>query len=227
MQGNAADRNNVAAAAAAAANSAKAVQQVYERFETACDDLDSGLFNLTQRHCYCCMLFFVGAGGSLRRIVGGRVTSPRSPLSHSPAHMGTKKKKPFSGHLTDSYSRPHSKRQKQFVEAGLCRECGSPLGRAVTVCDKCADQVCAVEAAAAAARKSAAQKEAEKNSPLLSARELKALPALATGKDKVKECIERWRRCPRQRPQVGTLVCTLHPPCTPRPYPALLRRVRV
>ncbi len=41
VQGNAADRNNVAAAAAAL--SAKAVQQVSERFETACDDLDSGL----------------------------------------------------------------------------------------------------------------------------------------------------------------------------------------
>jgi hypothetical protein len=33
-------------AAASAAKSAKAVQQVYERFETACDDLDSGLFDL-------------------------------------------------------------------------------------------------------------------------------------------------------------------------------------
>jgi hypothetical protein len=55
----------------------------------------------------------------------------------------------------------------------------------VTVCDKCADQACAVEAAAAAARKSAAQKEAEKKSPLFSARELEALPALATGKQKI------------------------------------------
>ncbi len=38
------------------------MQQVYERFETACDDLDSGLFNLADRHCYCCMQFFAGAG---------------------------------------------------------------------------------------------------------------------------------------------------------------------
>jgi hypothetical protein len=40
------------------------VQQVYERFETACDDLDSGLFDLDQPHCYCCMQFFAGAGRS-------------------------------------------------------------------------------------------------------------------------------------------------------------------
>jgi hypothetical protein len=39
-------------AAATAALSAKAVQQVYERFETACDDLDSGLFDLADQHCY-------------------------------------------------------------------------------------------------------------------------------------------------------------------------------
>ncbi len=52
-------------AAATAATSAKAVQEVYERFETACDDLDSGLFDLDlDRHCYCCMLFFDGAGAS-------------------------------------------------------------------------------------------------------------------------------------------------------------------
>ncbi len=51
-------------AAAAAARVAKAVQEVYERFETACDDLDSGLFDLADRHCYCCMQFFCGAGGS-------------------------------------------------------------------------------------------------------------------------------------------------------------------
>ncbi len=81
--------------------------------------------------------------------------------------MGTKKKKPFSGHLTDSYSRPYSKRQKQLVAAGLCRECGSPVGRAVTVCDKCLGQQAAVKAAAAAADRAAAQAEAEKNSPLL------------------------------------------------------------
>jgi hypothetical protein len=35
--------------------------RVFERFETACDDLDSGLFSLDQRHCYCCMIFFAGA----------------------------------------------------------------------------------------------------------------------------------------------------------------------
>ncbi len=62
-------------AAAAAATSAKAVQQVYERFETACDDLDSGLFDLDQPHCYCCMQFFAGAGSSVRRNVGGHVYS--------------------------------------------------------------------------------------------------------------------------------------------------------
>ncbi len=53
---------------------------------------------------------------------------------HSPAHMGSKKKKPFSGPLYDGYSQPRSKRQKQLVEAGQCRDCGSALGRAVTVC---------------------------------------------------------------------------------------------
>jgi hypothetical protein len=43
----------------------KAVQQVYERFETACDDLDSGLFQLDlDKHCYCCMQFFAGARDS-------------------------------------------------------------------------------------------------------------------------------------------------------------------
>jgi hypothetical protein len=47
-------------AAAHAATSAKAVQEVYERFETACDDLDSGLCGLDE-HCYCCMQFFVTA----------------------------------------------------------------------------------------------------------------------------------------------------------------------
>ncbi len=114
-----------------------------------------------------------------------------SALSHSPAHMGTKKKKPFRGPLTDSYSRPRSKRQKQLVEAGQCRECGNPLGRAVTICDKCADKAAAVAAAAYAADKAAAQKEAEKNSPLLEPSELQALPQLATGKDAIKEVKER------------------------------------
>jgi hypothetical protein len=51
-------------AAATAANSAKAVQEVYERFETAFDDLDSGLFDADDQHCYCCMQFFGGAGNS-------------------------------------------------------------------------------------------------------------------------------------------------------------------
>jgi hypothetical protein len=60
-------------AAVAAANSDKAVLKVYERFEAACDDLDSGLFDLDQPHCYCCMQFFAGAGGSQIRNVGGHV----------------------------------------------------------------------------------------------------------------------------------------------------------
>jgi hypothetical protein len=64
-QGSSNDRNTASPAAASAATSAKAVQEVYERFETACDDLDSGLFDLDlDRHCYCCMQFFDGAGGS-------------------------------------------------------------------------------------------------------------------------------------------------------------------
>ncbi len=71
VQGNAADRNNVAAAAAAL--SAKAVQEVYERFETACDDLDSGLFDLADRHCYCCMQFFAGAGSGCSFTVDGHL----------------------------------------------------------------------------------------------------------------------------------------------------------
>ncbi len=58
-------------AAATAALCAKAVQQVYERFETACDDLDSGIFDLDlDLHCYCCMQFF--AGGWQREPLGGR-----------------------------------------------------------------------------------------------------------------------------------------------------------
>jgi hypothetical protein len=52
----------------AAARSAKAVQEVYERFETACDDLDSGLFHLDlDQHCYCCMQFCAGARDSKSR----------------------------------------------------------------------------------------------------------------------------------------------------------------
>jgi hypothetical protein len=58
-------------AAATAAWSEKAVQQVYERFETACDDLDSGLFDADDLHCYCCMQSFGGAGGSESRLEGG------------------------------------------------------------------------------------------------------------------------------------------------------------
>jgi hypothetical protein len=50
-----------AAAAAHAAHRDQAVEQVYERFETACDDLDSGLFHLDLPHCYCCMQCFAGA----------------------------------------------------------------------------------------------------------------------------------------------------------------------
>jgi hypothetical protein len=62
--------------------------------------------------------------------------------------------------------------------------------------------------------------EAEKKSPLLSARELKALPVLATGKQKIKECVERRASSVEW---VGTLL-TADPSL---PYPALLRRVRV
>jgi hypothetical protein len=99
--------------------------------------------------------------------------------SHSPAHMGTKKKKPFRGPLTDRYSQPHSKRQQLLVEAGQCRECGSPLGRAVTICDQFADAFCAAADKARLADKAAAQAEAEKNSPLLAPSELQALPQLS------------------------------------------------
>jgi hypothetical protein len=61
-------------AAAHAAQSTKAVQEVYERFETAFDDLDSGLFDLDlDQHCYCCMQFFAGAGGSQVLNKGGHV----------------------------------------------------------------------------------------------------------------------------------------------------------
>jgi hypothetical protein len=53
---------------------AKAGEKVYERFETACDDLDSGLLDLNlDKHCYCCMQFFGGAGSSVRRNVDGHV----------------------------------------------------------------------------------------------------------------------------------------------------------
>jgi hypothetical protein len=69
VQGNS---HAITTAAATAANSSKAVQEVYERFETACDDLDSGLFDRAlDQHCYCCMQFFGGAGGSESRLEGG------------------------------------------------------------------------------------------------------------------------------------------------------------
>ncbi len=70
LQGHSAQRD---VAAATAAWSEKAVQQVYERFETACDDLDSGLFDADDLHCYCCMQFFDGAGGSQSCEVDGHV----------------------------------------------------------------------------------------------------------------------------------------------------------
>ncbi len=60
-------------AAATAARSDQAMQQVHERFETACDDLDSGLFDLDDRHCYCCMQFFGGAVDHKRLKVDGHV----------------------------------------------------------------------------------------------------------------------------------------------------------
>jgi hypothetical protein len=64
--------NAITTAAATAARSPQAVQRVYERFETACDDLDSGLFDLADQHCYCCMQFFAGAGGSESLLQDGR-----------------------------------------------------------------------------------------------------------------------------------------------------------
>ncbi len=61
-------------AAASAARRGQAVQEVYERFETACDDLASGLFDLDlDRHCYCCMQFFAGAGSTINRTEDGHV----------------------------------------------------------------------------------------------------------------------------------------------------------
>ncbi len=55
-------------AAGTAANSAKAVERVYERFETACDDLDSGLFDLGEQHCYCCMQMQFGGAVNRNRV---------------------------------------------------------------------------------------------------------------------------------------------------------------
>jgi hypothetical protein len=70
LQGHSAQRD---VAAATTARIDKAVQEVYERFETACDDLDSGLFDADDQHCYCCMQFFDGAGGSQVLSKGGHV----------------------------------------------------------------------------------------------------------------------------------------------------------
>jgi hypothetical protein len=68
------DSSSRGSAAGTAANSAKAVERVYERFEAACDDLDSGLFDLAlDQHCYCCMQFFAGAGSSQSCEVDGHV----------------------------------------------------------------------------------------------------------------------------------------------------------
>jgi hypothetical protein len=69
--------------------------------------------------------------------------------------MGTKRQKPFRGPLTEG--RKASKQQKLLVAAGQCRECGSPLGRAKTICDTCANKAAAVEAERREAEKSAAQ----------------------------------------------------------------------
>ncbi len=61
-------------AAATEARRDQAVQEVYERFETACDDLDSGLFDLDlDQHCYCCMQFFDGAIDRKRLYTDGHV----------------------------------------------------------------------------------------------------------------------------------------------------------
>ncbi len=50
------------------------MQQVYERFETACDDLDSGLFDPDlDQHCYCCMQLFDGAIDRTRHYKDGHV----------------------------------------------------------------------------------------------------------------------------------------------------------
>ncbi len=95
-------------------------------------------------------------------------------LAHSPAHMGTKRQQPLKGPLTEGSTA--SKKSKQLVAAGKCRECGSALGRAVTVCDTCANRARLAEAARREADKAAAQKEADKNSPLLAPSELQAPP---------------------------------------------------
>ncbi len=69
---------------------------------------------------------------------GGLGTRRDRIVSHSPAHMGPKRQQPFKGPLTEGNTA--SKKSKQLVAAGLCRECGSELGRAKTICDTCADK---------------------------------------------------------------------------------------
>jgi hypothetical protein len=59
--------------ACGSARTARPCCLVYERFETACDDLDSGLFDLDQLHCYCCMQFFAGATDRVSLKVDGHV----------------------------------------------------------------------------------------------------------------------------------------------------------
>ena len=50
-----------------------AVAAVDQRYETACDDLDSWLFSLDDRHCFICMEFYGGARSSSRSLrVDGR-----------------------------------------------------------------------------------------------------------------------------------------------------------
>jgi hypothetical protein len=71
--------------AAAAARRDQAVLKVYERFEAPCDDLDSGLFDLNDQHCFCCMEIFAGAAsGKTRKVAGhvwsGRRRTPQRPL---------------------------------------------------------------------------------------------------------------------------------------------------
>jgi hypothetical protein len=76
VQGSSNGRNGPIAVATAA-RSAQAVEKVIERFETACDDLDSGLFDFElDQHCYCCMQFFGGAGVQLPGAWFGRARWP-------------------------------------------------------------------------------------------------------------------------------------------------------
>jgi hypothetical protein len=80
LQGNS---HAITTAAATAASSAKAVQQVYERFEAACDDLDSGLFDLNlDQHCFCCMQFFAAGGSQKVKVAGHAWCRPCSHQVH-------------------------------------------------------------------------------------------------------------------------------------------------